>query len=140
MFLEACVLSPANNHNKNKSLDFSDTCINLVIFRHGAEVVNEQGSSSSSKRKVAFKGTGYRLGQNEADTQGMTLLIGNHLAKPLSIHYCLTATVIAGPREPAPPRNVVLKLWKTGFSLDEGPVRDYKNPDNQEFLDYIKRG
>jgi len=31
-------------------------------------------------------------------------------------------------------------LWKTGFSLDEGPVRDYQNPDNKEFLEYIKRG
>jgi UBX domain-containing protein 1 len=31
-------------------------------------------------------------------------------------------------------------LWKTGFSLDEGPVRDYQNPENKEFLEYIKRG
>jgi len=82
---------------------------------HGAEVV-EKGATSS-KRNPVFKGTGYRLGQNEVDTQ-----------------------VIPGAREPEPARSVTLKLWKTGFSLDEGPVRDYHNPANKEFLEYIKRG
>lgn len=48
--------------------------------------------------------------------------------------------VIPGAREPEPPRAVTLKLWKTGFSLDDGPVRDYQDPTNKEFLDYIKRG
>jgi len=83
---------------------------------HGAEVV-EPGPSSSSKRRAAFKGTGYRLGQNENDT-----------------------TVVPGAREPEPPRSVTLKLWKTGFSIDEGAIRDYKDPGNKEFLEYIKRG
>lgn len=82
---------------------------------HGAEVV-EKGASTSRQNPV-FKGTGYRLGQNEVDTQ-----------------------VIPGAREAEPPRSVTLKLWKTGFSLDEGPVRDYHNPANKEFLDNIKRG
>lgn len=83
---------------------------------HGAEVV-EKGASSSSRGSVAFKGTGYKLGQSDNDTQ-----------------------VIPGAREPEPPRAVTLKLWKTGFSLDDGPVRDYQDPTNKEFLDYIKRG
>ena len=48
--------------------------------------------------------------------------------------------VIPGARQPEQPRTVVLKLWKTGFSLDEGPMRDYQNPANKEFLEYIKRG
>lgn len=48
--------------------------------------------------------------------------------------------VIPGARQPEQPRTVVLKLWKTGFSLDEGPVRDYQNPTNKDFLEYIKRG
>jgi len=82
---------------------------------HGAEVV-EKGATTS-KRNPVFKGTGYRLGQSDVDTQ-----------------------VIPGEREPEAPRSVTLKLWKTGFSLDEGPVRDYHNPSNKEFLEYIKRG
>ena len=52
----------------------------------------------------------------------------------------LHLAVIPGAREPEPARSVTLKLWKTGFSLDEGPVRDYHNPANKEFLEYIKRG
>ncbi|KAK4029343.1 hypothetical protein OUZ56_022342 [Daphnia magna] len=83
---------------------------------HGAEVL-EKGTSSSTKGNQTFKGTGYRLGQSEEDTQ-----------------------VIPGARQPEQPRTVVLKLWKTGFSLDEGPVRDYQNPANKDFLEYIKRG
>lgn len=49
-------------------------------------------------------------------------------------------TVIPGAKAPAGPRSVILRLWKNGFSLDDGPVRDYHNPANQEFLEYIKRG
>ncbi|EFX87766.1 hypothetical protein DAPPUDRAFT_42769 [Daphnia pulex] len=84
---------------------------------HGAEVL-EKGASTSTKGNQTFKGTGYRLGQSEEDTQG----------------------IIPGARQPEQPRTVVLKLWKTGFSLDEGPVRDYQNPANKDFLEYIKRG
>jgi hypothetical protein len=41
--------------------------------RHGAEVL-EKGASSSTKGNQTFKGTGYRLGQSEEDTQGSYLL------------------------------------------------------------------
>ena len=41
------------------------------VFRHGAEVV-EKGASGSSKKSAVFKGTGYRLGQSDNDTQGNT--------------------------------------------------------------------
>lgn len=41
--------------------------------RHGAEVL-EKGTSSSTKGNQTFKGTGYRLGQSEEDTQGSTFL------------------------------------------------------------------
>lgn len=35
---------------------------------------------------------------------------------------------------------MVLKLWKNGFSVDDGPLRDFKDPENREFLDAISRG
>ena len=41
-----------------------------MVSRHGAEVL-EKGASSSTKGKQTFKGTGYRLGQSEEDTQGI---------------------------------------------------------------------
>ena len=36
--------------------------------------------------------------------------------------------------------DMTLKLWRSGFSIDDGPLRDYKDPANQEFLGSIKKG
>ena len=35
---------------------------------------------------------------------------------------------------------VVLKMWKDGFSIDDGDVRRYDDPANQKFLEDIKEG
>jgi len=35
---------------------------------------------------------------------------------------------------------MVLKLWKNGFSIDTGPLRDFASPENREFLEDIKNG
>ena len=35
---------------------------------------------------------------------------------------------------------MTLKLWKNGFSIDDGPLRDFFDEGNTEFLDAIKRG
>lgn len=35
---------------------------------------------------------------------------------------------------------MVLKLWKTGFSLDDGELRNYNDPGNANFLEAIRRG
>ncbi|XP_053250607.1 NSFL1 cofactor p47 isoform X1 [Podarcis raffonei] len=36
--------------------------------------------------------------------------------------------------------HVVLKLWKSGFSLDSGELRSYQDPSNSQFLESIRRG
>jgi len=36
--------------------------------------------------------------------------------------------------------DMVLKLWKNGFSVDDGPLRDFKDPANKEFLDSVSKG
>lgn len=72
-------------------------------------------STSSSSR--AFRGTGYKLGQNADDTE-----------------------TIPGAVEAPPPVQVALKLWKDGFSLDDGQLRPYADPANREFLDSVRRG
>ncbi|XP_040837639.1 NSFL1 cofactor p47 isoform X3 [Ochotona curzoniae] len=36
--------------------------------------------------------------------------------------------------------HVVLKLWKSGFSLDDGDLRSYQDPANAQFLESIRRG
>jgi len=35
---------------------------------------------------------------------------------------------------------MVLKLWKNGFSVDDGALRDFTAPENREFLEDIKTG
>lgn len=35
---------------------------------------------------------------------------------------------------------VTLKLWKEGFSINDGAVREYADPANREFLESVRRG
>ncbi|XP_013787801.1 NSFL1 cofactor p47-like [Limulus polyphemus] len=86
---------------------------------HGAEVV-EPGSSSHENNKVpVFKGTGYKLGATNDDTE--------------VVH----SGVLHKPR---PPVDVCLRLWKNGFSVDDGPLREYTDPANKEFFESVRRG
>ena len=34
----------------------------------------------------------------------------------------------------------VLKLWKNGFTVNDGPLRSFEDPKNKEFLSSIQRG
>uniref|UniRef100_H2Z6V7 Uncharacterized protein n=1 Tax=Ciona savignyi TaxID=51511 RepID=H2Z6V7_CIOSA len=36
--------------------------------------------------------------------------------------------------------NVVLRLWSNGFTVDDGPLRDFNDPNNAEFLQSVKKG
>ncbi|XP_015929379.1 NSFL1 cofactor p47 isoform X1 [Parasteatoda tepidariorum] len=38
------------------------------------------------------------------------------------------------------PTEIRLTLWKTGFTVDSGSLRDYHEPHNKEFLDSIRQG
>lgn len=73
--------------------------------------------SASSSSSTAFKGTGYKLGQDNNDTE-----------------------IIPGAPEPTPPAEVTLRLWQNGFSVNDGDLRAYSDPQNKEFLDSIRRG
>ncbi len=35
---------------------------------------------------------------------------------------------------------MTLKMWKTGFSVDDGPLREYHAEENKEFLNSIRQG
>ncbi|XP_060068216.1 NSFL1 cofactor p47-like [Ylistrum balloti] len=85
---------------------------------HGAEEVDR--SEKAPKKSMAFKGSGYRLGETEDGP----------------------ADIVQGAPIQSSPRQVdmVLKLWKDGFSVDNGELRDFHNPTNKEFLDSVSRG
>lgn len=85
---------------------------------HGAEVVSDVPGTSKPKKAV-FKGTSYRLGETEDDTQ-----------------------VIADPSSSARSQEVPvdLRIYSQGFTVDDGPLRNFTDPQNAQFLNDIKRG
>lgn len=45
-----------------------------------------------------------------------------------------------GEEDPDVAQSVVVKMWHNGFSLDDGPLRPYNDPDSLEFMAAIKQG
>ncbi|XP_026116079.1 NSFL1 cofactor p47-like [Carassius auratus] len=90
---------------------------------HGAVPVDKagKGPGESSKSGKPFVGGGYRLGA--APEEESTYVAG-------------------GLRQSSGSQDVhvVLKLWKTGFSLDNGELRNYSDPGNALFLESVRRG
>lgn len=84
------------------------------VQEHGVEIVDEAAHSTSSR---IFSGTGYKLGQDGNDSE-----------------------VIPGAAQPAQPRQVTLRLWQNGFSVNDEDLRLYTDPQNRDFLECIRRG
>ncbi|CAG5121776.1 unnamed protein product [Candidula unifasciata] len=109
------ILGPPKKKNADKLVD------NLFksAKEHGAEEKQDEEQLSLQAHRVAFGGAGYRLGETPEDT-----------------------TVIAGASQSHAREQVYkkLKLWKSGFSIDNGPLRDYNDPENKQFLESVARG
>ncbi|XP_023937547.2 uncharacterized protein LOC112045549 [Bicyclus anynana] len=91
------------------------------VRERGAVVFDEEPSTASRGRGGVFSGVGYRLGQTADD------------------HEQVTPGRTAGQQDNQP-RSVRLQLYREGFSVDGGPLRQYADPDNAEFLSCIRRG
>lgn len=88
---------------------------------HGAVPLDRSGAGpGGSSRAQAFVGGGYRLGAASEEE----------------------SAYVAGERQTHSQQDVhvVLKLWKSGFSLDNGELRNYNDPGNAGFLEAIRRG
>ncbi|KAK4883763.1 hypothetical protein RN001_000034 [Aquatica leii] len=85
-----------------------------AVREHGVEILEPSAGGSTSS---AFRGTGYKLGQTANDSE-----------------------TIPGAPEPSNPEQVTLKLWRDGFSLNSGELRQYSDPSQREFLESIRRG
>lgn len=68
-----------------------------------------------------FHGTGYRLGQTNDD----------HVTLPEQL---------SRPSRPTNIEPVILKLWRQGFSINDGDLRSYEEQSNKEFLESIMKG
>ncbi|RUS87533.1 hypothetical protein EGW08_004709 [Elysia chlorotica] len=108
------VLGPPKKKDANKLVE----SLFKSAREHGAEEKKEEDQPSRANR-ATFVGAGYRLGETPEDTQ-----------------------VVAGHSRPVQQRQLdkKLKLWKNGFSVDDGPLRDFNSPENKQFLDSIAKG
>ena len=88
---------------------------------HGAEIVDKNEESSRPKHSGAFQGAGFRLG---SDGEASSTMIQSHNQS----------------QNQRPRHDVILKMWTQGFTVNDGPIRDYRSPENQQFIDAIKRG
>merc|ERR1711988_1689722 len=89
---------------------------------HGAEAVdpNSMGQAAGgASSRPTFTGSGFKLGSSE-DTP---------------------SEVVQGTsKKEEEPREFALKMWQNGFSIDDGPLRDYNDKENREFLMEVMQG
>ncbi|TPX42883.1 hypothetical protein SeMB42_g04548 [Synchytrium endobioticum] len=94
----------------------------------------ESASSFKDKKPSAFGGFGYRLGsEDESAPSGPSVPMTGYQNQPF----------IAAPSQPPQDLEPVerqLTFWRNGFSIDDGPLRDYNDPENEEFLRAINNG
>ncbi|XP_034028018.1 NSFL1 cofactor p47 [Thalassophryne amazonica] len=112
------IVGPPKKKSSNEVVDD----LFKVAREHGAVPLDRSGKGPGEPSKSKpFFGGGYRLGAAPEEE----------------------STYVAGERKASNSQqdvHVVLKLWKTGFSLDNGELRNYNDPGNASFLESIRRG
>jgi len=108
-----------------------------VSIRHGGEEVDPR-QASGSKKSRAFGGTGYKLGQTPTESQGFSLISFKLVTYLIFLIWLTVIPSTSNDNKDNSPMQITIKMWKSGFSIDDGPLREYEG--NREFLDYIKNG
>uniref|UniRef100_A0A8C0IKY5 UBX domain-containing protein 2B n=1 Tax=Chelonoidis abingdonii TaxID=106734 RepID=A0A8C0IKY5_CHEAB len=107
------IVGPSNNRNPSKIVG--------ELFKeakeHGAVPLDEATRASGDFSK-SFSGGGYRLGDSSRTR----------------------SEYIYGENQNGQDVQILLKLWRNGFSLDDGELRTYTDPTNAQFLESVKRG
>ncbi|CAH8448747.1 unnamed protein product [Schistosoma intercalatum] len=126
------VLGPPRRDGNKRTHDPSQTPDVFIrnLFQaargKGAEVLDTHQYNeykSKSKKQSPFSGIGYKLGDD--------------LSAPLQVE---ANTASGSSTNDVSEKNVVVKMWCDGFSLDSGPLRSYTDPDASEFLNAIQNG
>ncbi|XP_072323831.1 NSFL1 cofactor p47-like isoform X2 [Scyliorhinus torazame] len=111
------IVGPPKSKNLNEIVD--------DLFKgakeHGAVPVDHWiGGGGEANSAVPFAGGGYRLG---ASSQEQSEYVSQDENQDSNQDV-----------------QILLKLWKNGFSLDDGELRTYTDPTNAEFLESIGKG
>jgi len=89
---------------------------------HGA-TADEPGSGPEAATRPRFGGAGYKLGDTASGNAAPEVVTGSQ----------------GGPPE-SRTTEVILRLWRTGFTVDDGELRLYAAEGSADFLNAIKRG
>ncbi|CDI97338.1 NSFL1 cofactor p47 [Echinococcus multilocularis] len=98
--------------------------------------VSDLGFDSASHREV-FAGTGYRLGESLSDP---LVKVPGKQSSSRSVGVSSHGYDGEEGEGSGEAQSVVVKMWHNGFSLDDGPLRSYTDPDSLEFMAAIKQG
>ncbi|KAJ8384828.1 hypothetical protein AAFF_G00198150 [Aldrovandia affinis] len=112
------IVEPPKKNNSNEVVE--------DLFKgakqHGAVPVERAGRGlGEPSGSQPFGGGGYRLGATPEEESAYVVGERRHGDHAQEVH-------------------VVLKLWKTGFSLDDSELRSYSDPGNALFLESVRRG
>jgi len=87
------------------------------LFKKAKESGGQQEHEIERRKEERFIGSGYKLGGDGVQSQE-----------------------IAGQKARPQPKDIKLCMWKSGFTVGDGPLRKYDDPANQQFLDDITQG
>lgn len=111
-----------NPHKKNPIREMVHNIFHSAQSGNMEQFDPAEGSSSGRGGGRSFVGTGYRLGETESDT-----------------------VEVKQPTRPGINRSnsesdvVTVKIWRQGFSIDDGDLRPFDDPKNKEFFQCIMR-
>jgi len=108
------VQDPSNRNDPRK-------VVNDIIKKARANAQKPGGESSSSAPPSRFRGSGQTLGGDETPSQ---VIPDPHPQAP----------------DPGPTQTRVLHLWEDGFSIEDGPLRRFDDPQNAADLQMIRQG
>lgn len=100
---------------KKESKDDPEDYVNDVFKR-----AKESGAATGERQREKeerFIGSGYKLGGDGIES-----------------------SVIQGKAARQQPKDLVIRMWKTGFTVDDEPLRRYDDPENKTFMDQITKG
>lgn len=95
----------------------------VVVFRKAqsgqAEQFDANEGAASEPASRSFSGTGYRLGQTDSD------------------HVAVPSTTSARGSKSDECDTVTVRVFRQGFTVDDGDLRPYEDPRNREFFESI---
>ncbi|VDK42475.1 unnamed protein product [Anisakis simplex] len=129
------VLGPSSS-SRNSSHNDLISMLFESARSHGAEAVTPDESGAMSRHSnhaVKFKSAGYRLGDSHAPSESV---LPSHPTPTDEQQQEQNLLVFFSFFQ----QEVILKMWENGFSIDDGPLRTFDDPESRSFLQSIMQG